>query len=111
MPKNYSPQEFLDDFKGITTKFCFTKGDLITLPNNSTVLDFAFYSFGVRIKCTGAKIDDKLVPIVHNLSSGDQVELLTSSNQKPNEDWLNKVVTSKAKSAIKAKNTRQRKNI
>ena len=80
--------------------FVFTpKGDLITLPNNSTVLDFAFSIHSeLGSKCTGAKIDDKLVPINHNLSSGDQVELLTSSNQKPNEDWLNKVVTSKAKS-------------
>ena len=112
--KNYSPQEFLDDFKGNLYNdeiFVFTpKGDLITLPNNSTVLDFAFSIHSeLGSKCTGAKIDDKLVPINHNLSSGDQVELLTSSNQKPNEDWLNKVVTSKAKSAIKAKITRQRK--
>ena len=114
--KNYSPQEFLDDFKGNLYNdeiFVFTpKGDLITLPNNSTVLDFAFSIHSeLGSKCTGAKIDDKLVPINHNLTSGDQVELLTSSNQKPNEDWLNKVVTSKAKSAIKAKITRQRKNI
>ena len=114
--KNYSPQEFLDDFKGNLYNdeiFVFTpKGDLITLPSNSTVLDFAFSIHSeLGSKCTGAKIEDRLVPINHNLSSGDQVELLTSSNQKPSEDWLNKVVTSKAKSAIKSKITSQRKNI
>ena len=114
--KNYSPQEFLDDFKGNLYNeeiFVFTpKGDLITLPSNSTVLDFAFSIHSeLGSKCTGAKIEDRLVPINHNLSSGDQIELLTSSKQKPSEDWLNKVVTSKAKSAIKSKITSQRKNI
>ena len=114
--KNYSPQEFLDDFKGNLYNeeiFVFTpKGDLITLPSNSTVLDFAFSIHSeLGSKCTGAKIEDRLVPINYNLSSGDQVELLTSSKQKPSEDWLNKVVTSKAKSAIKSKITSQRKNI
>ena len=62
-------------------------------------------------KCTGAKIDDKLVPINHQLKSGDQVNVITSSNQKPSEDWLKKVVTSKAKSAIKNNINRQRKNL
>ena len=114
--KNYSPQEFLDDFKGNLYNeeiFVFTpKGDLITLPSNSTVLDFAFSIHSeLGSKCTGAKIEDRLVPINHNLSSGDQIELLTSSKQKPSEDWLNKVVTSKAKTAIKSKITSQRKNI
>ena len=114
--KNYSPQEFLDDFKGNLYNdeiFVFTpKGDLITLPSNSTVLDFAFSIHSeLGSKCTGAKIEDRLVPINHNLSSGDQIELLTSSKQKPSEDLLNKVVTSKAKSAIKSKITSQRKNI
>ncbi|MAR64738.1 MAG: RelA/SpoT family protein [Flammeovirgaceae bacterium] len=114
--KNYSPQEFLDDFKGNLYNdeiFVFTpKGDLITLPSNSTVLDFAFSIHSeLGSKCTGAKLEDRLVPINHNLSSGDQIELLTSSKQKPSEDWLNKVVTSKAKSAIKSKITSQRKNI
>ena len=59
----------------------------------------------------GRKIDDKLVPIVHKLRSGDQVKIITSSKQKPSEDWLNKVVTSKAKSAIKNNINRQRKNL
>ena len=114
--KNYSPQEFLDDFKGNLYNeeiFVFTpNGDLITLPINSTVLDFAFSIHSeLGSKCTGAKIDDKLVPINCKLKSGDQVNVITSSIQKPSEDWLNKVVTSKAKSAIKNNINRQRKNL
>ena len=114
--KNYSPQEFLDDFKGNLYNeeiFVFTpNGDLITLPINSTVLDFAFSIHSeLGSRCTGAKIDDKLVPINCKLKSGDQVNVITSSIQKPSEDWLNKVVTSKAKSAIKNNINRQRKNL
>ena len=114
--KNYSPQEFLDDFKGNLYNeeiFVFTpNGDLKTLPKNSTVIDFAFSIHSeLGSKCTGAKIDDKLVPINHQLKSGDQVNIITSSNQKPSEDWLKKVVTSKAKSAIKNNINRQRKNL
>ena len=114
--KNYSPQEFIDDFKGNLYNeevFVFTpNGDLITLPINSTVLDFAFSIHSeLGSKCTGAKIDDKLVPINQKLKSGDQVNVITSSKQKPSEDWINKVVTSKAKSAIKGNLTRQRKTL
>ena len=114
--KNYSPQEFLDDFKGNLYNeeiFVFTpNGDLITLPINSTVLDFAFSIHSeLGSRCTGAKIDDKLVPINCKLKSGDQVNVITSSIQKPSEDWLNKVVTSKAKSEIKNNINRQRKNL
>ena len=114
--KNYSPQEFLDDFKGNLYKeeiFVFTpNGDLKTLPLNSTVLDFAFSIHSeLGSKCTGAKIDDKLVPINYKLKSGDQVNVITSSNQKPTEDWLKKVETSKAKLAIKNNINRQRKNL
>ena len=114
--KNYSPQEFIDDFKGNLYNeevFVFTpNGDLITLPINSTVLDFAFSIHSeLGSKCTGAKIDDKLVPINQKLKSGDQVKVISSSKQKPSEDWINKVVTSKAKSAIKGNLTRQRKTL
>jgi len=114
--KNYSPQEFLDDFKGNLYNeeiFVFTpNGDLITLPIDSTVLDFAFSIHSeLGSKCTGAKIDDKLVPINCKLKSGDQVNIITSTIQKPSEDWINKVVTSKAKSAIKNNINRQRKNL
>ena len=82
------------------------------MPINSTVLDFAFSIHSeLGSKCTGAKIDDKLVPINQKLKSGDQVKVITSSKQKPSEDWINKVVTSKAKSAIKGNLIRQRKTL
>ena len=114
--KNYSPQEFLDDFRGNLYNeevFVFTpNGDLTTLPINSTVLDFA-YSIHTEVgsKCTGAIIDKVLVPLTQILKSGDQVNIITSTKQKPSEDWINKVVTSKAKSSIKSSLMRQRKNL
>ena len=114
--KNYSPQEFLDDFRGNLYNeevFVFTpNGDLKTLPINSTVLDFA-YSIHTEVgsKCTGAIIDKVLVPLTQILKSGDQVNIITSTKQKPSEDWINKVVTSKAKSSIKSNLMRQRKNL
>ena len=114
--KNYSPQEFLDDFRGNLYNeevFVFTpNGDLKTLPINSTVLDFA-YSIHTEVgsKCTGAIIDKVLVPLTQILKSGDQVNIITSTKQKPSEDWINKVVTSKAKSSIKSSLMRQRKNL
>jgi GTP diphosphokinase / guanosine-3',5'-bis(diphosphate) 3'-diphosphatase len=55
----------------------------------------------VGAKCIGAKVNQKLVPISHKLKNGDQVEILTSNKQKPTEDWLNNVVTSRAKAKIK----------
>jgi GTP pyrophosphokinase len=114
--KNYSPQEFLDDFRGNLYNeeiFIFTpNGDLKTLPINSTVLDFA-YSIHSEIgsKCTGAIIDKVLVPLTKILKSGDQVNVITSTKQKPSEDWINKAVTSKAKSSIKSSLIGQRKNL
>ncbi len=72
------------------------------LPVGSTALDFAFsIHSAIGVKCIGAKINHKLVPLSHVLRSGDQVEIITSNKQKPNEDWLNFVVTAKAKSKIK----------
>ncbi len=112
--KNYSPQEFLDDFRGNLYNeeiFVFTpNGDLITLPLHSTVLDFA-YSIHSEIgsKSTGAIIDKVLFPLNHKLKSGDQVNIITSTIQKPSEDWLNKVVTSKARSSIKSSLIREEK--
>lgn len=98
--------EFVDDFRGNLFNeevFAFTpKGELKTLPYGATALDFAFEIHSeVGARCIGAKINQKLVPINYNLKNGDQVEILTSSKQKPNEDWLRFVVTSKAKSKIK----------
>ncbi len=98
--------EFVDDFRGNLFNeevFVFTpKGDLRTLPNGATALDFAFDIHSeVGAKCIGAKVNQRLVPITYKLKNGDQVEILTSSKQKPNEDWLRFVVTSKARSKIK----------
>lgn len=83
--------------------FVFTpKGDIKKLPINSTILDFAYDIHSeVGNNCIGAKINNTNVGIREKLNNGDQVEIVTSKNQKPNSDWLNYVVTSKAKSKIK----------
>lgn len=98
--------DFLHDFKTsfLTEEiYVYTpKGDVKMLPLGSSALDFAFsIHSAVGSKCIGAKVNHKLVPISHKLRSGDQVEIITSGKQKPNEDWLNLVVTAKAKSKIK----------
>lgn len=98
--------DFLDDFKlNLFSEeiFVFTpKGELKTLPNNATVLDLAYEIHSqVGNKCIAAKINNKLVSLSHQLNSGDQVEVLTSGKQKPKDEWLNFVVTAKAKSKIK----------
>ncbi len=98
--------EFVDDFRSNLFNeevFVFTpKGDLKILPNSAKALDFAFEIHSeVGAHCIGAKVNQKLVPLNYTLKNGDQVEILTSSKQKPNEDWLRFVVTSKAKSKIK----------
>ena len=72
------------------------------LPLGATALDFAFSVHSdVGSRCIGAKVNHKLVPIAHKLRSGDQIEIITSSKQKPSEDWLNFVVTAKARTKIK----------
>ncbi len=98
--------EFVDDFRGNLFNeeiFVFTpKGELKTLPKGATALDFAFdIHTDIGAKCIGAKVNQKLVPINHVLKNGDQIEILTSAKQKPNEDWLRFVVSPKAKSKIK----------
>ncbi len=98
--------DFIDDFKlnlFADEIFVFTpKGEMRSLPVNSTALDFAFDIHSqVGAKCIGAKVNHKLVPLSHKLNSGDQVEILTSVKQAPKADWINYVVTAKAKSAIK----------
>ncbi|MBA4298748.1 GTP pyrophosphokinase [Algoriphagus alkaliphilus] len=98
--------EFMDDFRGNLFHdevFVFTpKGDLKVLPIGATALDFAFeIHTEIGAKCIGAKVNQRLVPISHILKNGDQVEILTSNKQKPSEDWLNNVVTSRAKAKIK----------
>jgi GTP pyrophosphokinase len=98
--------DFLQDFKTSFLAeeiYIYTpKGDVKMLPVGATALDFAFSVHSeVGSKCIGAKVNHKLVPISHKLRSGDQVEIITSGKQKPSEDWLNFVVTAKARTKIK----------
>ncbi|HTN47774.1 MAG TPA: bifunctional (p)ppGpp synthetase/guanosine-3',5'-bis(diphosphate) 3'-pyrophosphohydrolase [Flavipsychrobacter sp.] len=98
--------DFLQDFKlDLFTEeiYLYTpKGEMRILPKNATALDFAFDIHSeLGAKCIGAKVNYRLVPLSHPLKSGDQVEIITSSKQKPNEDWLSFVTTAKAKSRIK----------
>lgn len=96
--------ERLDAYATNREVFAFTpKGDIRKLPEGATVLDFAFdIHTSVGSSCVGAKIGDRNVPIKERLRNGDIVTILTSKNQKPKTDWLNIVVTSKARSRIKA---------
>ena len=83
--------------------FIFTpEGDLKQLPVGSTVLDFA-YEIHTRVgeTCNGARVNGRMVPIRHVLTNGDKVEIITSKKQQPNADWLNAVVTEKAKNKIR----------
>ncbi|PWN69352.1 RelA/SpoT family protein [Chryseobacterium phosphatilyticum] len=105
--QNLSTSELLDNIKlNLYSKevFVFTpKGEIKILPTNATALDFAFSVHSdLGMKCLGAKINGKLVPISYILQNGDQVDILSSQNQKPKSDWLEFVVTSKAKSKIKS---------
>jgi len=93
--------------------YVFTpKGELKSLPVDATVLDFA-YSIHSKIgdKCISAKVNNKLVPIYYKLHSGDQVEIITSSKQTPKIDWLQNVITAKAKQRIKAALNEEKKKI
>ena len=104
--QNLSTSELLDNIKlNLYSKevFVFTpKGEIKILPTGATALDFAFsVHTDLGMKCLGAKINGKLVPISYVLQNGDQIDILSSQNQKPKADWLDFVVTSKAKSKIK----------
>jgi GTP diphosphokinase / guanosine-3',5'-bis(diphosphate) 3'-diphosphatase len=98
--------DFLQDFKTSFLAeeiYVYTpKGDIKMLPIGATALDFAFgVHTAVGSKCIGAKVNHKLVPIGYKLRSGDQIEIITSAKQKPSQEWLKLVVTSKAKQKIK----------
>jgi GTP diphosphokinase / guanosine-3',5'-bis(diphosphate) 3'-diphosphatase len=104
--KDSSAVEFLEDFRGSLFNeevFVFTpKGDLKVLRKGATVLDFAFdIHTEIGRKCTAGKVNNHLQAISYVLQNGDQIEILTTKNQKPSEDWLRFVVTSKAKARIK----------
>ncbi len=98
--------DFMDEFKlNLYDKevFVFTpNADLHKLPKGATILDFAFsIHTGLGTKCVGAKVNGKNMPIKYVLNNGDQVEVLTSPTQKPNQSWLNIVSTSKARNKIR----------
>lgn len=93
--------------------YIFTpKGDLRVLPTGSTILDFA-YDIHTQIgdRCIGAKVNNRLVPLSYQLQSGDQVEIITSSKQRPHDEWLRFVVTARARQKIKASLNEERKAI
>jgi len=105
---NTSPQEFYESLKFDLYSgqvFVFTpKGDVVNLPEGSTPIDFAYYVHSeIGNKCTGAKINSKMVPLETKLCTGDYIEIITSNGAKgPSRDWLRIVKTSQAKSKIKA---------
>jgi GTP pyrophosphokinase len=102
-----SALDFVNDFKLNLFNdeiYVFTpKGELRVLPTGSTILDFA-YDIHTQIgnKCIGAKVNNRLVPLSYQLQNGDQLEILTSNKQKPNDEWLRFVVSAKAKQRIKS---------
>jgi GTP pyrophosphokinase len=98
--------EFLDDFKlnlyGTDINVFTPKGDMISMPQGSTIIDFAYEIHSdLGNKCIGAKINMKLVPISHVLQNGDQIEILTSKNQTPKLEWLKFTTSAKARGKIK----------
>ena len=97
--------DFLDTFKltlYATEIFVFTpKGEIKTLPSGSTALDFAFEIHSdIGMRCIGAKVNNKLVPLSYELQSGDQIEILTSKQQTPQPEWLSYVTTARAKQKL-----------
>ncbi len=96
-----------DDLLDMPTKeiFVFTpSGELRKLPAGATVLDFAFdIHSNLGVKCTGGKVNGKAVRINEKLKTGDVIEIMSGKNQKPSQDWLNIVVSSKARTKIKQK--------
>ena len=108
--------DFVEDFKlnfYSEEIYVFTpKGDLKSIKSGATALDFAFHVHtDIGIKTRGARVNGKLVPLSHILKSGDQVDIMTSDNVKPNVNWLDFVVTSKAKSKIKSSLNIEKKKI
>lgn len=103
---NTNTLDLIDDFKlNLFSEeiYVFTpKGEMKILPTRSTVLDFAYEIHSELGKhCIGGKLNHKIVAINHTLNNGDQLEILSSKKQRPSEDWLQYVVTSKARAGIK----------
>ena len=104
--ENNDDLQLMDQFKMDLKEdevYVFTpKGDLLNFPKGATVLDFAYYIHSrIGNTCVGGKINGRAVSFRHELHSGDQIEILTQSNQKPRQEWINIVKTSKAKAKIR----------
>lgn len=114
--QNINAVDFVEDFKlNLYAKeiYVFTpKGDLKSLPKDASALDFAFsIHTDIGLKCRGAKVNGKLVPLSHTLRSGDQIEVITSSTNKPNARWLDFVITARARTKIRAALKEEEKGI
>ncbi len=106
LEQSAGPEEFLEHTKlemYHDQVFCFTpKGDIIALPRGSTPIDFAFAVHSqVGFNCVGAKVNGRIVPLKHQLSNGDQVDIITAKTQTPSPTWERFVVTGKARSEIR----------
>tara|TARA_R110002072_G_scaffold1587_1_gene13252 strand:+ start:46637 stop:48841 length:2205 start_codon:yes stop_codon:yes gene_type:complete len=111
-----SAVDFVEEFKlNLYAKeiFVFTpKGDLYSLPKGSTALDFAFHIHTeVGLHTRGTKVNGKLVPLSHEIKSGDQVEIITSEKAKPSANWLDYATTGRARSKIKSSLKDEKKQI
>ena len=111
---SWNAVDFVEDFKlNLYAKeiFVFTpKGDLKSLPQGATALDFAFaIHTDIGKKSRGIRVNDRLVPLSKELQSGDQIEVITSDNIKPSKNWLDFVVTSRARSIIKSSLNEEKK--
>lgn len=105
MLESSDPNPYSNSNVSLDEIFVFTPaGDLKELPKGATILDFAFnIHTNLGVKCSGAKVNGKVVSIREELHTGDVVEIMSNKNQKPSADWLNIVVSSKARSRIKSK--------
>lgn len=104
---NSDALEFISDFKNnLYSEEIYVvtpRGDMINLPKGSTALDFAFHIHtDIGYHCKAVKVNNRIVPMGYKLNMGDQVEVVTDRNQKPNESWLRIVVTGKARSKIRS---------
>ena len=108
--------DFVNEFKAnlfADEIYVFTpKGELRVLPNGATILDFAYdIHTDIGDKCIGAKVNNRLVPLSYQLLNGDQLEIITSSKQKPHDEWLRFVISARAKQKIKSSLNEERKAI
>lgn len=108
--------DFINEFKLNLFReeiYVFTpKGELRVLPVGATILDFAYdIHTAIGDRCIGAKVNNRLMPLSYELQNGDQLEIITSAKQKPNEEWLKFVVSARARQKIKASLNEERKSI